>query len=346
MTRYASILAAVALVAWMAGSAQADTVRTAKASITGAIEGITKYEVKIKRNAPEKVETVPANEIESIRFDGEPAQLNLVRSAVSGGRYEEALRGLEKLATDGIQRKEILQEIEYFKAISTARLALAGAGATVNEAGTLMNGFVAKNPESWHFLEASEVLGDLLIAINKPDDALKHYASLEQAPATSTKMRGGVAKGRALQASKKFDEALAAFEDVLKQAGDASAEGVEAQKQAAIVGKATCLAETGKAVEGVKLLEEVIAKADPEQAELHAQAYNALGNCHRQAKNDKAALMAYLHVDVLYNSNPSAHAEALANLKDLWKSVGNAERSAQAEQVLLERYANSRWAKQ
>jgi tetratricopeptide (TPR) repeat protein len=346
MIRYASTLTALALLASIAAVAQADTVRTSKASISGSIEEMTKHEVKIKRTGSDKVETVPTNEVESIRYDGEPAQLNLIRSAVNGGRYEEALKGLEKLSTDGIKRKEIVEEIEYFKAIATARLALAGAGPTVSDAGSLMNKFVTQHPDSYHFLEASEVLGDLFIAVKKTDEALKSYAALEQAPWTDMKMRGGVAKGRALQASDKYVDALAAFEGVLKQAGDASGDMVETQKQAALVGKASCLAETGKAAEGIKLLEEVIAKADPEQVELHAQAYNALGNCYRKSKNDKAALMAYLHVDVLYNSNPAAHAEALANLKDLWKSVGNAERSAQAEQVLLERYANSRWAKQ
>lgn len=345
MNRFAGGLVGMALVmAAVSPTVVADTIRTNKASISGTIESLGKHEVKINRSPGNRVETVPANEIQSIRFDGEPAQLNLVRSAVAGGRYEEALRNLEKVSTDGVERKEIVQEAAYFKAVATARLALAGAGSTIAEAGTLMNSFVKDNPESYHFLEANEILGDLLVAIGKPDQALASYAVLEQAPWPDTKMRGGVAKGRALQASGKHDEALAAYEAVLSEAGSATGEMVEQQKQTAIVGKASSLAETGKGVEGIKLLEEVIAKADPEQAELHAQAYNALGNCYRKTKNDKAALMAYLHVDILYNSNPSAHAEALANLKDLWKAVGNVERSEQAEQVLLERYANSRWA--
>jgi len=48
---------------------------------------------------------------------------------------------------------------------------------------------------------------------------------------------------------------------------------------------------------------------------------------------------------VLYNTFPLAHAEALSNLSELWKETGNAERSAQAEQVLIERYSNTKWGK-
>ena len=341
------LLASAVLLALLTSTASAiDSIKTSKASISGAIEQMGKFEVKIKKTGGAS-ETVQVNEIETIRFDGEPAQLNLVRSAVNGGRYQDAIDTADKISIEGIERLEIKQELEFFKAISLARLALSGNGDAnaVNEAGKTMRDFVTKNPGSYHFVEASEALGDLFLAAGAVDRAVEQYATLEQAPWADVKMRGAVAKGRALQASDKNAEALAAYEAALALASGGSGELVEAQKQAATIGKAACLAETGKHDEGIKLLEEVIAKADPEQAQLHALAYNALGNCQRKAKNAKAALMAYLHVDVLYSTYPSAHAEALSNLAELWQEVGNAERSAQAEQVLIERYANSKWAK-
>lgn len=342
MTR--PVVAALALVMLLTASASAiDAIKTSKASISGSIEEMGKYEVKIKR-AGDKVDAVPTNDIETIRFDGEPPQLNLVRGAVNGGRYEEALKSLEKLTTAGVERLEVRQEIDYFRAISTARLALAGTG-SVPEAGKLMSAFVTNNPGSYHFLEASETLGDLLVAVNSTDNAVKQYTSLEQAPWVDVKMRGGVAKARALQGDKKYAEAQAAYEAALALAGGATGAAVDTQKQAATIGKASCMAETGKHTEAAKLLEEVIAKADPENAQLHALAYNALGNCLRKSSNPKGALLAFLHVDVLYNTFPLAHAEALSNLTELWKETGNAERSAQAEQVLLERYSNTKWGK-
>ena len=72
----------------------------------------------------------------------------------------------------------------------------------------------------------------------------------------------------------------------------------------------------------------------------------ALGNCYEKARQNKEALFAFLHVDVLYNTVPEVHAEALAHLVPLWKAVGQEERSREARETLLQRYANSRWAKQ
>jgi tetratricopeptide (TPR) repeat protein len=338
MLRTRSIaLALAALVACGASAfAQQDQIRTPKALLSGTIEEMGKYEVTIKRPG-DKVEKVPTNEIEFIRYGGEPPKLNLIRSAVEGGRYEDAIKDLDEMAGQNIERLEIKQDIEYYKALAMSRLALHGSGDLL-AAGTAMLNFVTKNPGSYHFLDASEMVGDLLVANDKPDIAQQHYASLEQAPWSDVKMRGAVAKGRALQGAKKFAEALAVYDGAIALAGSETAPAVEAQKQAAIIGKAACLAETGKHAEGIQLLEDVINKADPERAELHAAAYNALGKCQRKAGNAKAALLAYLHTDVLYSTLPAAHAEALANLAELWKEVGNTDRALQAELVLLERY--------
>jgi tetratricopeptide (TPR) repeat protein len=330
----------------MIGAAPAfalDQVKPAKAPlVSGTISGMDKYTVKVKRTTGDREETIPVNEIDYIRFDGEPPQLNLVRSALNNGRYKDALEGLDKIKDDG--KPQVKREMEYIRALATARLALAGEG-EITEAGKLMNSFVQANPDSWHYLEACEVLGDLFVAINNYPLAQQRYAELEQAPWPNMKMRGGVLKGRALQGEGKYDEAATAFDAVLKLGASESGELVESQKQAATIGKAACLAQTGKHAEAIQSLDEVIAKADPEQAELHALAYNALGAAHKKAGNPKAALMAYLHVDVLYNNYANAHAEALANLAQLWKEMGNADRALESEQLLAERYPASKWNK-
>jgi tetratricopeptide (TPR) repeat protein len=332
----------VVLVLFAAPAWAIDQIKTPKALIGGTISEIGKYTVKIKRTG-DREETVQVNEIEYIRFDGEPAQLNLIRSTLNAGRYKDALEGLNKLNLDNA-KPGVQQEVEFFRAVASARLALAGEG-TVADAGKLMNAFVQAHSNSWHYLEACEVLGDLFVAINNYPLAQQKYGELEQAPWANMKMRGGVLKGRALQGEGKFDEAAAAFDAVLKLAATESGELIDAQKQAATIGKAACLAQTGKQAEAIQLLEEVIAKADPEQAELHALAYNALGASYRKAGNTKGALLAYLHVDVLYNSYSSAHAEALANLAQLWKEIGNADRALESEQLLAERYPSSKWNK-
>ena len=75
------------------------------------------------------------------------------------------------------------------------------------------------------------------------------------------------------------------------------------------------------------MIEKIIQDADPQQRELHARAYNALGTCYEKAKQNKEALLAFLHVDVLYNTVPEAHAEALSHLVPLWHELGQDDRS-------------------
>ena len=70
-----------------------------------------------------------------------------------------------------------------------------------------------------------------------------------------------------------------------------------------------------------------------------------LGTAQRQAGRVKEALLAFLHVDILYPGVPDAHAEALANLAELWDQVHKGERANRARQTLQEQYKDSPWAK-
>ncbi len=99
----------------------------------------------------------------------------------------------------------------------------------------------------------------------------------------------------------------------------------------------------------MKLIDEVIKQTDtdanPEQVPLVARAWNVAGTAHRQAGRTKEALLAFLHVNILYPGVPEAHAEALANLADLWDQVHKGERANRARQTLQEQYKESPWAK-
>ena len=133
-----------------------------------------------------------------------------------------------------------------------------------------------------------------------------------------------------------FDAALAS---------GATGRPAELQMQLARVGKAVSLAETGGVDNALKLLHEVIAKADEGDRDVYARAYNALGNCYRKKGATKDALLEYLKVDLLFSSVPDAHAEALYNLSQLWNEVQHPERARAAAETLQERYATSRWNK-
>ena len=155
-------------------------------------------------------------------------------------------------------------------------------------------------------------------------------------------MRAAVLTGRAMVAQKKFELALARFDQVL--ASSASGKEADELKLAAALGRAAALGGAGKTDEAVKQVNEVIAKADPENDELHARAYNILGNCYQAGGQIKPAIVAYLHVELLFPKPPDQHAEALANLAKLFAADNQPENAARMRNTLKSNYPQSAWA--
>jgi tetratricopeptide (TPR) repeat protein len=319
-----------------------DRVRLARGSEAGEVSKMTRYEVTIDKGATGSV-PLAVNEIRMIVFDGEPTELTQARVNSGNGAFAKALGLLEKVAADQVKRDFIKQDIEFYKAYCASRLALSGEG-EITDAGKQLNSFVRNYPDNFHFLEASEMMGDLLMASGRFDFAEKQYAELAKAPWPVFKMRAAVSMGRSLQAQGKHADAIQQFDAALGMTDD----GADAQNQklSATLGKAVSLAEAGKGDDAVKIIQKVIQDADPQQKELHARAYNALGNCYEKSKQTKDALFAFLHVDVVYSNVPEAHAEALVHLVSLWKAIGNEEQSREARETLLQRHGKSKWAKQ
>ncbi|MGA2799467.1 MAG: tetratricopeptide repeat protein, partial [Thermoguttaceae bacterium] len=212
----------------------------------------------------------------------------------------------------------------------------------IADAGRLMIAFTKNYPESYHYFQACEIVGDLLVANRSFDQAEEYYAKVAKAPWPDYQMRAGVAIGRALLARGKNSEALDAFEKVLANQGEDALS--QAQSLAANLGKAAVLVAMKKNDEAVALINSILNKADPEDAANMARAYNILGNALRQQGKTKEAVLAFLHVDLLYPSIPDAHAEALYNLAKLWDELHKTERAARARQVLEQQYKNSPWA--
>jgi len=343
--RFGSVLAAV--LCWLVSGiavAQgiADRVRLVRGNEIGEIAEMTPFHVKLKKGATGDRD-IAVNEIKTVQFSSEPSELSQARLNAANGAYDNALGLLAKINIDKVDRDFIKQDIEFYKSWCAAKLALAGKG-EIGNAGRQLNAFVRTYPTNFHYLAARETMGDLLMAGGGYSKAEAQYAELAAAPWADYKMRAAVAVGRSLQAQKKHTEAIQQFDAALATTGDVA----EAQNErlAATLGKAVSLAETGGAEQAVGMIEKVIHDADPQQKELHARAYNALGTCYEKAGKSKEALLAFLHVDVLYNTVPEAHAEALSHLTSLWKAIGQDERARESRQTLTDRYGGSRWAKQ
>ncbi len=318
-----------------------DRIRTATGSESGEITKMTPLVVTITSGGQEKEIQVP--QIRSIIFRGEPSELTQARLNATNAGYEAALSTLESINMNNVRSEYVEQEIEYYKAFCAAKLALVGAR-PVPDAGSALQAFVTKSPSNFHFLEATELLGDLLVHMGNYAPAQKKYELLAQSPFPSYRMRSGVLVGQTLLAQKKYPEALQQFQQVLAMK-DETPEGKQ-QMLAAQLGMGVANAATGKVDEGIQRIETVIRDADPENARLLAQAYNALGASYLEAGRTKDALYAYLHVDLLYGRIAEAHAEALWHLAPLWEAVGQDGEARKARQALEEKYPSSRWAKE
>jgi tetratricopeptide (TPR) repeat protein len=338
---------AVALMfALVRDAAAIDTVRKhGNARAAGTLKGVSATEVTI--DVQGKLEKIPVTDVESVEYDGEPSELKLARSAIKSGGDKNAIVQLDKIKVDAATKPEVKADLAYYRALAMARMALAGGG-DLKQAGTAMYQFTTSFPTSYHYYRAQEMLGELLVADNNVDAALKTYAVLDAAPFDEMKMRAGTARGRALMAQSKYAEALVEFDKVLAlpfnpmtQKGTAA----ESQRFAAILGKAQCQANTGGYEDAIKQLEgTVIANLNPEESALQALAYNTLGNCYNQKPDGKkSALLAFLHTDVLYNNVPNAHAEALWNLSHLWVDIGKNERGQECLNRLNRLYPGSPW---
>lgn len=339
--RHYSLLAITAalLAGGTAGSdtAWADTVRTEAGAQTGSIVNVSKTAIELnKGGSPIQI---PVNEVVEIALDDEPFDVKTARRMVQNGQYADAIEKLKGLQPNN--NELVNQEIQFLTSFSMGKLALAGA-ADRKEASTALLAFASKAPNSFHFYEVARMLGDLAVSSGDYSGAARYYAGLSSAPWPDYKMQALVLEGRALLAQEKAGEAITRFDQVL--GANATVSGAARQKSFAAVGKAQALAATGKPKEGIELAQKVVDNADPKDTELFGRAYNALGQCYLQQDQNKEALLAFLHTDILFYTDPEIHAEALYHLTNLWKEVNAPDEATDARNLLNDRYPGSTWA--
>ena len=265
------LAAAVCLAATAAVWADSIKLVTEKKPVQGRVVRMARFEVEIE-TLRGVTKTVAVNEIESIHYDGESTSMSTIRARLAAGDFEKADELLASLKPESGERAEILADVDFYKALSAGRQALGGNGSII-EAGKSLVGFMTKNPQNYHYLEACELVADMLVAKGAYAKAETFYQEIAQAPWAEYKMCAGVGMGRALLAQGKTTEALKIFEDVLNDEADQG----EAQRRYAKLGKSRCLTAAGKTDEAVRLAQGVIDRSDPDDNRLCAEGYNTLG---------------------------------------------------------------------
>ncbi len=325
-----------------------DTVkrRGAERDIGGEIKSVSRTEIVVFQKVGNKEEKIPANEVLAVDWDGEPAEFGPGRGHEQSGNYALALETLTA-AADSAKGAEphIRTDIQFFIARTSAKMAIADP-TLAPDAVAKLKAFVAAHRDSFRFYEAQGLLAEVALRVNDAPAADSSFNALTQAPWTDTKMAGQIGLARVLLAQNNVAGAKSGFDAVVAQEAPTPAEMT--RRLQAKLGQARCLQLQTQHAEAIKILEEVIQQADPEETRTLAEAYLRQGDSLTAlGENPKDAVLAYLHVDVIpaLAAEGDLHAEALFQLSKLWGVIGQAVRGTDASAKLEQLYPKSEWTK-
>ncbi len=311
------------------------------ASINGKIVERTKDKVVIEsRGVNQSFDT---NAIARLVFDGEPPQLTRTKGSILDGQLDQAIEEFKKIDVSTLKTDEIKQDYNFFTGYLAALNALRGKGDAVGASKLLLAWASEKENRSSHlFYSASEKLGELAMASGAPD-AARYFGVLATAPFVELKVKGNYLSGKAMLANKKPAEAKAKFAEVAQfQVADPVSLKF---KKLASLGAIQCDAAEGKAAQAIEAIEKMVDEGDSTDAELYSELFNTLGGILQAAGKNEEAVLSYLKTDLLYASEPDAHAEALYHLTQLWPLLGENQRATETKSRLSKLYPTSLWLK-
>lgn len=310
--------------------------------VAGQITAMTSSDVTIKPVAGDP-QVISVSEIANIEWDDTPSEFKLAIADEANARLAGALARLEKIKTEGKATTDNLKaELDYAIARVTARAAL-GDPAQIDAAAELLRKWCASQPDHYRLFEGTALLGQLLLAKGDAAGARTAFEKISGAPTPELQLTGKIALARVLMSEQKYDEAIAAFDSIVAGLGDVPSD--KARRYEALLGKSRGLIAKGLFAEALPLLEDIAINASADDISLQAEVYLLQGNSLQALNRNKEAVLAYLHVDVLFSRETAAHAESLYHLTRLWKEVQLPERGLEARAKLEGNYPNSEWAK-
>ncbi|QDS86756.1 hypothetical protein EC9_09300 [Rosistilla ulvae] len=276
------------------------------------------------------------DKIDKVVFNREPGPLTDGRSLVQQEQYEAALAQLSQINMAEIERAEIKSDAMFYLAFCQAQVALAGQGDKNTAVKNMFSYVSSLGKNSFHFYPAAKTLGDLALAVGSYDNAVKYYGALARSSDANLQLQSRYLVGWSYLQQKKLDEADKAFAAVAAAKVN-SPEQVRYQKLS-LAGQAAIAAAKGEPDRGLASLTKLIEESDPADAELFGRLCNAQGACLAAKSDPEGAVLAYLKTHLLFPSDPDSHAEALAELVQLWPQVGHPERANEARAILQNRY--------
>ena len=225
MKRLTLIAVAMLTLAAVASSARAVDIVNRKSgkAAQGDITAIAQQSVSVKSGIGEMIE-VPANDIISVRWGAEPAELNLARSAEDSGNLARALEQLKTSAGNAGTNAAVKTEIEFLTARVNARVALEQDVSKLEAASAQLEGFVKGNSDNFRYFDALQLLGAVQLAAEDYVGAETSFSKLARAPWSDYKMAAQNSTAKLAFQKGDLAAALAAYEQVLSQSGSSPGE--------------------------------------------------------------------------------------------------------------------------
>jgi tetratricopeptide (TPR) repeat protein len=260
-------------------------------------------------------------------------ELDFLKPTVTPGEKQvalgEAIEGYQKLLPQ-LKDEKVRRNIQFKIAKLTANQAEADS-AQVGAAIDKLAAFKKEHPDSWQITSATRTLAGLYVIKKDWDNALKTYQDLAKTNGVSADIvqECDLAIAQVLVRAEKYDEAVTKLNELEKTVPSGTPQAVRLQ-----ITKATCLAATNKVNEAIGQLEDIVRKTSDK--DLIAAAYNAMGDCHRNANppQSRDAMWDYLWVDVKYYQNPKEHAKAVFHLSRLFREFNMDKRAKIYEEKL------------
>jgi hypothetical protein len=308
----------------------------------GEIIDVSREHVLVKPKVGE-ASTIPANDIKSIEWEGEPAAMGLARAQLAAGQWELALDNFEaasrEVRTDG---RHVKADIAYGIASAMGRLAL-GDPNRRDAAVTQLRTFTEEHANHYRYFDAQLLLGEIQVG-DDPQAAESAFQQVLTAPWEDYQMAANVGLGRTALARGDATTARTAFDMVVS--ADAATPAEKSRVLQAMLGQAACAQQEKQFAQAVEILTHVIHEAAADDTRLLAEAYLRQGDCYATMdEKSKYAVLAYLHLDVIPSlaAEEDLHAEALYKLSELWPQLGHPDRADLAAGKLHALYPESPW---
>ncbi len=309
----------------------------------GKITSVTRTEIVVTPAVGQPT-TVPVNDVVDVDWEAAPPSLKLGRSQEAGGQFDLALKSYQQASTENTSNEANLRaEITFSIARVKAKQALADPDLTADAISEL-KAFTEANRDHYRFFEAQLLLGEVALAANDLVTADAAFTAVSKAPWTDHQMAAKIGQARIMLERDDIAGAKAAFDEV------AAANAVDpiemSRKLEAMLGQGKCLQAQSQHAEAVQILNDVVKQSSDNDTRLQAEAYVRQGESFAALGDQpKQAVMAYLHVDVVPSlaRHSDFHAEALYQLAQLWPTVGQPARAAEAAARLEQQYPNSEW---